>query len=130
MAELRQVAAQNTEYPPILFVFQGSLAQGEGFFAEHWPEAHAIADPRRRLYAGFGIRRGSVNQVFGAGAVRATARAAQQGHLPGIPVGDPRLMPGMFLVYGRRILWQHHFRHIGDHPDLKRIPAIVAEFAA
>lgn len=36
-------------------------------------------------------------------------------------------MPGMFLVNERRIVWQHHFQHIGDHPDLKRIPAIAAE---
>jgi hypothetical protein len=126
VAELRQVAAQDNYFPSILFVFQGSVAQGKVYFDEHWPEARAIADPRRRLYADFGIQRGSVNQVFGVGAIRATARAARQGHLPSAPIGDPRLMPGMFLVNGRRIVWQHYFQHIGDHPDLRQIPAIAA----
>lgn len=127
VAELRQVAAEDISYPSILFVFQGSLAQGQAFFSELWPEARAIADPRRHLYAAFGIKRGSLNQVFGVGAIWASTRAMREGHTPNVPIGDPMMMPGMFLIYEDSIVWQHRFKHIGDHPDFRRISAIAAK---
>jgi hypothetical protein len=30
-------------------------------------------------------------------------------------------MPGLFLVRGERVLWQHDFKHAGDHPDWARV---------
>ena len=36
------------------------------------------------------------------------------------------MMPGVFLVQGGRVLWSHQYRHAGDHPDLARIPELLA----
>jgi hypothetical protein len=30
-------------------------------------------------------------------------------------------MPGAFLVQGDRVLWQHEYRHAGDHPDFREL---------
>ena len=37
------------------------------------------------------------------------------------PVGDPWIMPGLFLVDGPNIVWHHDFKHAGDHPDFSKI---------
>lgn len=129
VAELRQAAADNPAYPPILFVFQGSVAQGRVYFSERWPEARAIADPRRRLYDAFGIQRGSVNKVLGFGAIRASTQAVLNGHAPRVPVGDPWLMPGLFLIHNDTIVWQHRFKHIGDHPDFEVLKDVASGLA-
>lgn len=129
VADLRQVAAENPAYPPMLFVFQGSVAQGKRYFSERWPEVRAIADPRRRLYGAFGIRRGSVNKVLGFGAIRASAQAALGGHSPRVPIGDPWLMPGMFVIHDTAVVWQHCFKHIGDHPDYEALADLASGLA-
>ena len=55
-------------------------------------------------------------------AVRALAKGNMQGRL----AGSPDQMPGMFLIApDGRVLWQHDFSHIGDHPDFD---ALVARF--
>ena len=126
VAELRQAAADNPAYPPILFVFQRSVAQGRVYFSERWPEARAIADPRRRLFDAFGIQRGSVNKVLGFGAIRASTQAVLNGHAPRVPVGDPWLMPGMFLIHTDTIVWQHCFKYINDHPDFEALEDLAS----
>jgi hypothetical protein len=30
-------------------------------------------------------------------------------------------MPGVFLVEDGRVVWQHDYRHAGDHPDFAAI---------
>jgi hypothetical protein len=53
-------------------------------------------------------------------------RAMAKGNFIGKPVGDPWIMPGVFLVHENEILWSHHFRHQGDHPDWAAIPKNVS----
>jgi len=126
VADLRQVAANNPDYPKVLFVYMGSVEAGQAFFAERWPEAHAIADPRRRLYRPFGLGRGGLLELAGPGVALAGIRALAKGHLQGAPEGgDPRQMPGAFLVQGDQVLWRHDFDHAGDQPDWEKIPEEV-----
>lgn len=121
VAELRQVAADHPEYPDILIFAQGSVEQSRAFFAERWPEARAVADPRRKFYRAFGIGRGSLAQLASPGVLIAGARAVSKGHIQGQTVGDAATMPGLMLVQDNCILWQHHFKHAGDHPDWEKI---------
>jgi hypothetical protein len=59
--------------------------------------------------------------MFGAATWTAGLRALRKGHFIGRPVGDPWMMPGMFLVADGAILWSHDFEHAGDHPDFDTI---------
>jgi hypothetical protein len=126
VAELRQVAASNPEFPEILIFAQGSVDQSQTFFAERWPEARAIADPRRRFYNAFGIGRGSLTQLASPGVLKAGARALSKGHIQGQTVGDSATMPGLMLVEDNCIVWQHKFNHAGDHPDWDKIAKMTA----
>jgi hypothetical protein len=84
-----------------------------------------VADPPRRLYSAFGIGQGGAKEMFGPGVLVAGVRAALKGNATGKAVGDPWTMPGLFLVRDDLILWRHHFRHAGDHPDFARIPDLL-----
>jgi hypothetical protein len=48
-----------------------------------------------------------------------------KGNFVGKFVGDVWMMPGIFLVKNKNIIWQHDFQHVGDHPDFSRIPQQV-----
>jgi hypothetical protein len=125
VAELRQVAAQDPDFPDILLFVQGSVEQSKRFFSERWPEARAVADPRRRFYKAFGIGRASLRQLASPGLLTAGARAVANGHIQGKTVGDTAQMPGLMLVQEGRIVWQHRFHHAGDHPDWEKIGNLV-----
>lgn len=129
VSDLRTLATTQDGYPNILFVYMGSVVEGEAFFATAWPEARAVSDPTKQLYSAFGLERGSVGQVFGPGVMACSLRAAGKGHVVGKPVGDPWQMPGLFLVQGPDVLWSHDFAHIGDHPDFTIMPKLAADLA-
>ncbi len=126
--DLRQIIATQTDYPPIVFVVQGSVEEGKAFFEGLWPEARAISDPDFQLYKAFGIKRGNLAQIFGPSALVCGLRAAAKGNFVGKPMGDPRMMPGAFVVNQKgKVLWHHEFQNVGDHPDFSKIPEFLAK---
>ena len=128
VADLRRCQHDDPQYPRVLFVYQGSLSDGAAFFASLWPEAQAIADPEKQLYQAFGITQGAWAQMFGAPVWACGWRAARKGHSIGAPVGDPWTMPGLFLLQGDRLYWQHSFAHAGDHPDFAQLPQYLPQY--
>lgn len=129
ITDLREAAAA-PGYPAVLFFFQGTPTEGRAFLRRYWPEARAIADPELLFYEAFGVARGALLQMFGPGVLAAGLRARRKGHENGERSGDIYRMPGLFLVQGDRVLWQHRFRHAGDHPDFAKIPAVVGSAAS
>ena len=107
---------------PTVFFFQAEAEEGVKFFNTYWPEARGIADPERQFYRGFGLEQARIDQIAGPEPMVCGLRAAAKGNWIGKPVGDVRQMPGMFLVNGSVVTWQHRYRHAGDHPDLSQIP--------
>jgi hypothetical protein len=126
LADLRAAAEADPGYPPVLLFFQGSPTEGRALLRRYWPAARAVSDPELRVYAAFGIHRGNLLQLFGPGVWAAKRRAEAKGHQQGERTGDVFMMPGVFLVQGGRVLWSHQYRHAGDHPDLARIPELLA----
>ena len=104
---------------------QSTVEEGAALFADLWPEAQAIADPERRLYSLFGVERGTLCQMVSPGVVACGIRATVKGNFGGRAIGDPQLMPGLFAIKNEQIVWQHDFRHAGDHPDFATIPALI-----
>ena len=92
------------------------------FLRRYWPDARAVADPHKRFYAGFGIGRGGLRQLFGPGVWSAARRARRKGLTQGRGSGDLWMMPGVFLVRGREIVWAHEYAHAGDQPVFACIP--------
>lgn len=130
VSDLRTLSQSDPTYPALLFFYMGTVEEGREFFANALPEARAVSDPSKVFYAAFGLERGNLVSVLGPGALACSLRAAAKGHIVGKPVGDPWQMPGLFLVQGPDVLWEHDFAHIGDHPDFTILPAIAAARAA
>lgn len=120
--DLRQLAESRSDFPDVLFFFQGSPIEGRAFMRRYWPAARAVSDPGQRFYAAFGVERGNLLQMLGPSVWRARGRAAAKGHTNGERSGDIWMMPGVFLVRGDRVLWTHEYRHAADHPDFARVP--------
>ena len=95
----------------------GTAEEGEAFFGSRWPEVTALSDPEQRLYAAFGLGRGTLSRVVGPRALLASGRALFQGNFAGKPNGVVMVMSGAFLFRGDLVLWNHDYKHSGDHPD-------------
>jgi peroxiredoxin len=76
-----------------------------------------IADPARRLYKAFEVRRGGVLQVVGPAVWLPGLKALLDGHLPGIPSGHLSQLPGAFLVHEGRIVRAFRGETSADRPD-------------
>lgn len=124
--DLRQISQNTPEYPAILFFCQGTLEEGQTFFNQFWPAAKAIVDTPKTFYSALGLRRATIGQMIGIQVWTCSFRAMSKGNFIGKPVGDPWIMPGVFLVQGSEIVWSHHFRHQGDHPQWSVIPQQLA----
>lgn len=109
-------------YPPILFVFRGTPADGREFFEHYWPEAKAIADPTGDLFQAFGLFRADWKRMFGPAVIVAAVRAVLHGNRFGTAKKDVMREPGLYLIENQAIVWEHNFHHIGDHPDFAKIP--------
>jgi hypothetical protein len=83
-----------------------------------------VADFETELYHAFGLERGNFGQIAGPRVWLRSLIATLQGNLLGRPIGDPWLMPGLFLIQAGRVIWEHRAQHIADHPDFARIPEI------
>jgi hypothetical protein len=119
-------AADTASYPDVLLFYQGGVEEGTAFFRRLWPEARAVSDVARTYYTAFGLERGGWKQMLGPRVLACGVRAAAKGNFIGVPVGDPLMMPGLFLVEAEKVVWQHDFAHAGDHPDFAAIPRLAA----
>ena len=77
-----------------------------------------LADPRRKGYKAFGLKRGSLLQVLGPTAIARGIRAARHGHHIEKTVGDAFQMPGTFIIDSEGIVrYARYSRHVADHPS-------------
>jgi len=130
VADLREVAEKDPEFPKVLFFFEGTPTEGRAFLRRYWPRAHAVADPRKRFYEAFGVERGGLRQTLGPAVWGAARRARAKGLSQGPRAGDVWRMPGVFLVRDGAVVWSHDFRHAGELFDFAAIPARLAEAAS
>ena len=124
-ADLLRAVANDPAYPKVALISLASVEANREFFTSRWPDARVIADPSKELFTAFGRRRGSLLQLFGPRVFAAAFRAWRRGHGVGKPSGDTLVMPGLFVVDGSTVLWEHPFRDVGDHPDIERIPELA-----
>ena len=88
------------------------------------PSVTCIVDSEKSAYVQYGLRQGTILQLFGPRVLAAGARAASGGHSQGQRTGDPMMMPGTFIVDGQGIIrYIHYSQHAGDHPPIEELLA-------
>ena len=120
--DLQSLRESDPEFPRVLFVHPATEAQGSEIIGGLWPEASAIGDPDLGLYESFGLQGGGIGQLVGPKALWRAFLALLEGHRPRRAAGDPRVLPGMFLIRDRSVVWSHRSTYNGDRPDYDTIP--------
>lgn len=122
---MRSIALKDKKYPSILFFGQGDILETKEFFDGFWPEARAVSDKEHFFYQAFGLKQASLTTMLTPTAWVRVVETAFKGNFVGKFVGDIWMMPGVFLVKNESIIWQHDFKHTGDHPDFAKIPQYI-----
>jgi hypothetical protein len=125
LTELRRTGATDPSFPATLYFHLGDKEQGDAFFSAQAPEARAVADPKQDFYKALGVPKAAKLQLFDPRVWACGIRASRKGHKAARPVGDPFMMPGLFLVEGDRITWKFIPEHMGELPRVADIPRPV-----
>ena len=76
-----------------------------------------IADPEKRLFEAFRLKRAATGALFSAKVFFSGMKTMAKGHGLGVPQGDVRQLPGVFIVdTAGRIIFSHHASDPSDHP--------------
>jgi len=77
-----------------------------------------IADPQKQLFKTFQLKQASLGSLLSVGMAAKGLSAMARGHGIGIPKGDVRQLPGVFIIdSGGRIRFSHYAKDPADHPD-------------
>ena len=77
-----------------------------------------IADPQKRLFKAFHLKQASLGGLLSVGMAVKGLSAMAKGHAIGIPKGDVRQLPGVFIIdSGGRFRFSHFAKDPADHPD-------------
>jgi hypothetical protein len=125
--ELLKLVKANKKFPSVLMVFPAEISEGKEFFDRFWPEARAVSDPKGDLYRILGVKRASLRQMFGPGVWFRAVQAMKAGYTPGKVIGNPWLLPAMYLVRNGEIKWSWAFKNIGDQPMFEQIFKTIKE---
>jgi hypothetical protein len=97
----------------------GTDSQARTFFERYGlGDVAQISDPDCILYRSFGLRRGTLSQLFGPRVWRRGFDAGiRAGHGIGRLVGDGFQMPGVFLVFQGRVVRSFRHESAADRPN-------------
>ncbi|MFK8138031.1 MAG: SelL-related redox protein [Bdellovibrionales bacterium] len=100
----------------------------EGFheqkMKEKFPFKNAIwiSDRNKSIYSQFGLKRGSLLELFGPKVIMEGYKAGiKKQHGVGKLDGDGMQMPGIFSIIDGETTWIHKYDHAGDTPNFKEL---------
>jgi|GEM_PF-184032 len=107
----------------IAVVTQAAPAETAAFCAQYAPNLTCLSDPARKVYAAFGLGRGTLSQtVLNLKVMRANQRVRRRkGWSPELPPPgqDAMLMSGIFIIGpDGRLRLPYYYDDISDHPSL------------
>ncbi|MDH3651902.1 MAG: AhpC/TSA family protein [Saprospiraceae bacterium] len=120
---LRDVAAQRAKIEEtgvmIVLIHMEEVALARAFVEKYGlAGVHHVSDPDRKLYAQFGLAKGTISQLFG---LRTLVRGMKQGvsleQFGGSSFGDAFQMPGVFIIREGEIAAEYVHRTVSDRPD-------------
>ena len=101
----------------VVLVGMGSAADTAAFRKRFEVPFAMIADPEKKLFEAVHLKRASAGSLLSAGMVIKGLKAMADGHGIGVPRGDVRQLPGVFIIDANgRILFSHHADGPADHP--------------
>lgn len=93
------------------------------------PGLNCLTDESHEAYARYGLRQMRATEALSIGMLKAAGRALAAGHRQGQTIGDPRMLPGTFIIDREGIVrFAYYSSHAGDHPavaDLVRAAATL-----
>lgn len=95
------------------------------------PNVDLVVSPDTSAHRAFGMRRALPWEFAHPRAVVRGVQLAARGILPGMPTGDPFLLPGTFVVdRAGRVVYARYAADVSDNPDWDALRAAVAAAAA
>ena len=103
----------------LVFFHMAENKQADKYFSEHGlANAEHISDPETKIYANFGLEKGSLNQLFGLkNWIRGFEAMSSGTFIELKQVGDGFQMPGVFLVYKQKLEGSYIHHYASDSPD-------------
>jgi len=114
----------------VVLVGMGTPEESAAFLKHAGVPFPMISDPKRQLYRAFGLKMAAALELLSpALAFKALATMAR-GHSVGLPIGDVRQLPGVFVINtGGRIVYSHVASDAADHPDPEKILSALRSMA-
>jgi peroxiredoxin len=119
VAQLRRHADQFQRVGAnVVLVGLGSPEETADFKARFDVPFPMIADPQKRLFAAFQLKQAATGSFFSVGMAVKGLSALARGHRMGLPKGDVRQLPGVFIIDTKGyIRFSHYSKDPADHPD-------------
>ena len=110
----------------VLLVGMGKPAESAEFAAKYNVPFPIVADPEKRLYRKYGLKQMSTLGLFSPSLAIKGISAIVGGHGIGMPQGDVRQLPGVFIINTAGLIVYSHFSsNPADHPDAQTIIAAL-----
>mgnify|MGYP002063541227 CR=1 FL=1 len=101
----------------IVLVGLGTVEETAAFKAQFHVPFPMIADPEKQLFKAFQLKQATPKALLSVGMAMKGLAAMAKGHGIGIPKGDVRQLPGVFIIdKGGRIRFSHFAKDPADHP--------------
>lgn len=107
-------------------VTMGGPEEASAFCGPRAPGVLCLADPERHAYRAYGLGMAGAAEVFSPQVIVGGVQAAMEGHSQGATMGEPRQMPGLFVIgKGGALLLAHYSRTVADHGEPAAIRAAL-----
>jgi peroxiredoxin len=101
----------------IVLVGLGTVEETAAFKVKFHVPFAMIADPEKRLFKAFQLKQATSKALLSVGMAMKGLSALAKGHGIGIPKGDVRQLPGVFIIdTDGRIRFSHFAKDPADHP--------------
>jgi len=112
----------------VVLVGMGTPSESAKFAAKFNIPFPIVADPEKELYRIFELRQMSTLGFFSPSVALKGIAAIVGGHGIGMPRGDVRQLPGVFIIdTAGQVVLSHLSSNPADHPDSKTILAALPQ---
>ena len=110
----------------VVLVGMGTPSESAQFAAKFNVPFPIAADPQKKLYRKFELKQMSTFGLFSPSVALKGVAAIVGGHGIGMPQGDVRQLPGVFIINtAGQIVFSHFSSSPADHPDVETIIAVL-----